>query len=109
MATHIHGLIQESLNWDAQKGSFLSHYHLRIQFEPTFACFHATARELLIALSVVSRKLGLRGLEIRNPRSLGARLLSDQAALERSGIAVTVVGRKDNTNVYEITVARRTS
>jgi len=106
LANHIHGLVQERVNWDVHRGSFLSQYHLEIRCDNDVAKFQATARELLVALSVISKKSGLRGLEIRNPRSLGARLLSDQAALVRSGIAVTVVGRKNNTNVYEIAVTR---
>ncbi|MCZ6654033.1 MAG: hypothetical protein O7D91_13525 [Planctomycetota bacterium] len=100
LADLIQALVREKMNWDLQRGSFVSRYHVDIEIVGSKATLRATAGELLHAFSAFSKNLGVRRLDIRNSRSLSARLTSEQKILERCGIQVTRDGRRNNTNVY---------
>ncbi len=105
LATLFHTLVSEKTNWDMTGHStFSARFHLDVEFEGKTACITATSSELHYALSVLSRQAGIRGLEVRNARSLSARLSSDKAILEQCGITVTVVGKQNKTNVYRIAI-----
>ena len=62
------------------------------------------ASDLLFAFEALVKHTGVRGLDVRTPRSLAARLASDRAVLEASGIKVAVTGQHNKTNIYEITI-----
>jgi hypothetical protein len=109
LANLLHAFVAERASWDATgHGTFVSRYHLDVEFDDHAAWVTATASELVYALSALSRQAGLRGLEVRNARSLSARLSSDRAVLEQCGIKVTVAGQRNKTNVYSIRVDQTT-
>jgi hypothetical protein len=105
LANLIHTLIK-----DSQVCSFSGHdpfavKHL-VDVVPDDGCSKiiATAQQLFLAFSAISRKYGLRGFDVRNPRSLSARLMSERANLKNCGIEIDVKGKKNKTNIYEIRV-----
>ncbi len=104
LANLLHALVAERRNWDSTHGTFPSRYHLDVVLDKNRAHLTATASELCYAFAVLSKNAGIRGLGVRNPRSLAARLSSDAVALEASGIEVKHVGKKHRTNVYAISI-----
>ncbi len=99
-----HTLAQERSLWDSAKGSFRSRHHVEVEIEDGVARVVGMASDLLFAFESLTKNTGVRGIEVRTPRSLAARLASDRRVLAASGIVVTVTGQHHKTNVYEITI-----
>jgi hypothetical protein len=98
-------LAMENKHWNSiEQGPFASRYHVDADVDGETTIITATANDLQYALSVLTRQAGLRGLEIRNARSLSARLSSERHVLEQCGITATTLGKKSNTNVYMIRI-----
>ncbi|MFQ5501991.1 MAG: hypothetical protein ACE5EQ_06775 [Phycisphaerae bacterium] len=104
LANLFHALARERTLWDLNKGSFLARHHLEVEIDDGVARVVGMASDLLFAFEALARHTGVRGLDVRTPRSLAARLASDRAILEASGIAVAVTGKHNKTNIYEITI-----